>query len=150
VSVLHRLVCPGSDRAALRWLEGYRLEGAKGLDLHHFYRAMAWLGTPLPDADATVFSPRCVKDALEEDRRRQLFTGLDLVFFDTTSMYFEGDGGQSLGQYGHSKAHRPDLRHIVVGMVLDNSGYPVCAEIWPGNTADAAAGDGTAEEALRH
>ena len=142
VSVLHRLVCPGSDRAASRWLEDYHREGAKELDLQHFYRAMAWLGTPLPDAEqdgATPFSPRCLKDVLEEElfaRRRHLFNGLDLVFFDTTSIYFEGDGGQSLGQYGHSKDHRPDLRQIVVGMVLDNSGYPVCAEIWPGNTAD--------------
>ena len=104
VSVLHRLVCPGSDRAASRWLEDYHIEGAKELDLQHFYRAMAWLGTPLPDAEqdgATPFSPRCLKDVLEEElfaRRRHLFNGLDLVFFDTTSIYFEGDGGQSLGQ----------------------------------------------------
>ena len=40
-------------------------------------------------------------------RRRELFTGLDVVFFDTTSIYFEGEGGDELGQRGYSKDHRP-------------------------------------------
>jgi hypothetical protein len=143
-TVLHRLVHPGSDRAALRWLEDYRVAGTEMLDLQHFYRAMAWLGTPLAAAEqdgATPFSPRCVKDLIEEElfaRRRNLFNELDLVFFDTTSIYFEGEGGQTLGCRGHSKDHRPDLRQLLVGMVLDQTGYPVCAEIWPGNTADVS------------
>jgi transposase len=82
-----------------------------------------------------------VKDVLEEElfsRRRRLFTRLDLVFFDTPSIYFEGHGGASLGHYGYSKDHRPDLPQLVGGMVLDSSGYPVSAEIWPGNTADVS------------
>jgi transposase len=61
---------------------------------------------------------------------------MDLVFFDTTSIYFEGDGGETIGQYGHSKDHRSDRKQMVVGMVLDNEGYPVCCEMWPGNTTD--------------
>jgi hypothetical protein len=50
-SVLHRLAHSGSDRSAMRWLTDYRLEGAAELELRHFYRAMAWLGTPLPEAE---------------------------------------------------------------------------------------------------
>lgn len=42
------------------------------------------------------------------DRRRDLVTAVRLVFFDTRSIYFEGNGGESIGQYGHSKDHRPD------------------------------------------
>ena len=68
--------------------------------------------------------------------RRDLFTGLDLVFFDTTSIYFEGKGGDSIGQRGHSKDHRPDLKQMVVGAILDDNGKPICCEMWPGNTAD--------------
>ncbi len=49
----------------------------------------------------------------------------------------EGTGGQSLGEHGHSKDHRPDLRQMVVGVALDVQGRPVCCEMWPGNTADA-------------
>jgi hypothetical protein len=144
VTVLQRLVKPGSDRAAERWLSRYQIEGVEELDLQHFYRAMAWLGEPLPEEDqdgASPFSPRCVKDLIEEElfaRRRNLFSDLNLVFFDTTSIYFEGEGGETLGQRGHSKDHRPDLKQVVVGMVLDNEGYPLCAEIWPGNTADVS------------
>src|ERR1019366_1870498 len=79
------------------------------------------------------------KDLIEEAlfaRRRDLFTDLDIVFFDTTSIYFEGEGGETIGQRGHSKDHRPDLRQMVVGMVLDHNGNPLCSELWPGNTAD--------------
>jgi transposase len=65
-----------------------------------------------------------------------LFSGLDIVFFDTTSLYFEGEGGETLGHYGHSKDHRPDLHQMVVGVVLDSEGRPICCELWPGNTAD--------------
>lgn len=140
VTVLHRLMNPGSDRQAERWLKAYQINKAENLQLQHFYRAMAWLGSPLKDkAKEERFSPRCIKDEIEErifEQRRNLFTGLDLVFFDTTSLYFEGDGGESIGQYGYSKDKRPDLKQMVAGVVLDSEGYPLCCELWPGNTAD--------------
>jgi transposase len=140
VTVLHRLMNSGSDRQAERWMKGYRVAGVDNLDLQHFYRAMAWLGSPEADQPlAAGFAPRCTKDVLEEEifrRRRDLFTDMDLVFFDTTSIYFEGAGGETIGQYGHSKDHRSDRKQMVVGMVLDNEGYPVCCEMWPGNTTD--------------
>lgn len=142
LTVLHRLFESGSDRQAVRWKEDQRIDGAQGVQLHQIYRAMAWLGQPLPkheQAGATPFSPRCVKDQVEEAlfaRNRDLLTTLDMVFFDTTSIYFEGEGGEDLGQYGHSKDHRPDRKQMVVGMVLDNEGRPVCSEMWPGNTTD--------------
>jgi transposase len=84
-------------------------------------------------------SARCVKDIVEEElfmARRDLFTGFDLVFFDTTSIYFEGEGGETLGQRGKSKDHRPDLKQMVVGVVMDDKGNPVCSEFWPGNITD--------------
>ena len=60
-----------------------------------------------------------------------------MVFFDTTSIYFEGKGGSELGKHGHSKDHRPDLKQMVIGVVIDNHGRPICCEMWPGNTSDA-------------
>ena len=90
-----------------------------------------WLaGQELPkdqQKDATPFAPRCTKDRIEEvlfEHRRDLFSELQLVFFDTTSIYFEGQGGESLGQRGYSKDHRPDLRQMIVGAVLDGQGRP--------------------------
>ena len=76
---------------------------------------------------------------IEEDlflARRDLFSGLDCVFFDTTSIYFEGEGGETIGELGHNKDHRPDLNQMVVGVILDDHGQPVCCEMWPGNTTD--------------
>jgi hypothetical protein len=142
LTVLHRLFGGGSDRAADRWREDYAVAGTDGLDLHHLYRAMAWLGEELPAKEQdgrTPFAPRCLKDVVEErlfDHRRDLLTRLDLVFMDTTSLYFEGAGGQTLGRHGYSKDHRPDLRQMILAVVIDGDGRPVCSEMWPGNTAD--------------
>src|SRR5271165_5260590 len=142
LTVLHRLFDPGSDRAADKWKKDYQIEGCETLQLHHLYRAMAWLGEELArpeQADKTPFAPRCTKDLIEEQlfaHRRDLFTELQLVFFDTTSIYFEGQGGETIGQRGHSKDHRPDLKQMIVGAVLDGQGRPICCELWPGNTAD--------------
>jgi len=142
LTVLHRLVAPGSDRAAERWRHDYAIPGADRLDLHQLYRAMWWLGTPLPKAQqtsATPFAPRTTKDLIEEAlfaRRRDLFSQLHVVFFDTTSLYFYGAGGDTLGRQGYSRDHRPDLKQMVVGMVLDDEGRPICTELWPGNTTD--------------
>jgi hypothetical protein len=88
---------------------------------------------------ATPCAPRSTKDAFEEalfDRRRDLFSQVDLMFFDTTSIYFEGEGGTELGQYGHSKDHRPDCKQMVVAVILDGEGRPLCCELWPGNVTD--------------
>jgi hypothetical protein len=84
LTVSNRLFFGASDRAADGWREDYRIDGVEGLDLHHFYRAMAWLGEELGDDqqdDATPFEPCCRKDVVEEDpfaRRRDLFSTLDL------------------------------------------------------------------------
>jgi transposase len=140
ITVLHRLMVSGSDRSCSRWQRDYILEGAQELSLHHLYRAMSFLGEELENQKgATPFSPRCNKDLIEEHifrHRRDLFTKLDLVFFDTTSIYFEGGGGETIGQRGFSKDHRPDLMQMVVGAVIDDKGQPICCEMWPGNTTD--------------
>lgn len=126
LTVLHRLFLPGSDRAAERWRRDVVVPRAEGIELHHLYRAMRWLGEAKEGVEEALFAAR-----------RDLFTELSLAFLDTTSLYFEGRGGESLGQYGHSKDHRPDLRQMVVGAVLTGDGRPVCCELWPGDHADS-------------
>jgi hypothetical protein len=141
LTVLHRLVVSGSDRACEHWREDYRIDGVDDLGLHHLYRAMAWLGEELPQSEQAVqtLAPRCIKDLVEEQlfaRRRDLFSELSVVFMDTTTLYFEGRGGDTLGQKGHSKDYRPHLNQMVVGIIVDQNGRPVCSEMWPGNTTD--------------
>jgi hypothetical protein len=87
------------------------------------------------------FALRCTKGVVEEPLfayRRDLFTRLDLVFMfmDTTSLYFEGAGGPTLGRYGFRKDHHPDLRQMILAVLIDGDGRPVCSEMWPGNSAD--------------
>ena len=141
-TVLHRIMVSGSDRACEKWLADYDLPGICGLALHQLYRAMAWLGEELPpeqQAGATPFAPRTVKDLVEEGlfaRRRDLFAELSVVFMDTTSLSFTGEGGETLGKRGYSKDHRPDLMQMILGVVVDAEGTPVCSEMWPGNTSD--------------
>lgn len=128
LTVLHRLFESGSDRAAERWRRDVRIPGAEELELHHLYRAMRWLGEEKQGLEERLFAAR-----------RDLFTEVCLAFFDTTSIYFEGNGGETLGHYGHSKDHRPDLRQLVLGAVLTQEGRPLSCEVWPGNHPDANA-----------
>jgi transposase len=139
LTVLHRLFVSGSDRGCEKWHRDYRIDGAEDIALHQLYRAMAFLGEEVSDQKDRTHAPRCIKDVIEErmfDHRRNLFTDLDLVFLDTTALYFEGEGGKTIGERGHSKDHRPDLNQMVVGALLDDRGRPIACEMWPGNTAD--------------
>jgi transposase len=163
LSVLHRVCCGGSDRHSHQWKGDYEIAGVNQLSLHHSYRAMAWLGQAKPQKEpaaaakkkkptgavaaeskaarrpAPSYRWQGLKDKIEKSlwvERQDLFSQLSVVFFDTTSLYFEGAGGQSLGQRGHSKDSRPDLAQMVVGVVLDGQGEPLCCELWPGNAAD--------------
>ena len=124
--VLHRLFESGSDRAGECWRRDVRVNGSDGLKLHHLYRARRWLGDSRAEVEEALFH-----------RRRDLFTECTLAFFDPTSLYFEGRGGEGLGQFGFSKDHRPDRRQMIVGAVLTEEGRPGCCEFWPGNQAEA-------------
>jgi hypothetical protein len=121
---------------------------------------MAWLGEELPEKEQdgrTPFAPRApVKDVVEERlfaHRRDLLTRLDLVFIDTTSLHFEGASGQTLGRHGYSKDHPPDLRQMILAVLIEGDGGPVCSEMWAGQHRrcdDANPGDRPAAPALRH
>jgi len=148
LTVLHRLCGGGSDRAADRWRQDYRIDGVEGLELHHLYRAMAWLGEELAEDQqdgATPFAPRCVKDVLEEELfacRRDLLTTLDVVFMDTTSPRIKSggrgrpDSGASRLLQGSSARSPGSDPGMILAVLLDGDGRPVCTEMWPGNTAD--------------
>ena len=132
LTVLHRLMVSGSDRHASEWRNGLRVSGADGLDRDHAYKAMAWLGAVDDDG-------RGMTEAIEEAlyrHRQPLFGAVLIAFFDTTTLWFEGAGGESLGQYGHSKDYRGHLKQVVLGIVLDDTDRPIASFLMPGNTAD--------------
>ena len=137
LTVLHRLMVSGSDRHASTWQQTLDIPGAKDLMLDHAYKAMAWLGEAIEGEDSG--QTRHCTDAIEEalyEHRKSLFGAISVAFFDTTSLYFEGDGGATLGQRGHTKDFRPQLQQVVLGIVLDEQDRPIASFLWPGNTAD--------------
>jgi hypothetical protein len=132
LAVVHRLMVSGSDRHASEWRRCFRVTGADGLTLDHAYKAMTWLGEDIGQG-------RLMTDAIEEAlyRHRQPLLGeVSVAFFDTTSLWFEGRGGATLGQRGHSKDYRPHLNQVVLGIVLDGDDRPIASFLMPGNTAD--------------
>ena len=133
--VAGRALAPSSKLEATRWIrEEVYIPGLAEVDHTACYRAMDWLLEHLEVLQETVFF--AVADLLQLD--------VDLIFFDTTSTYFEldfADGeldgtDEGLRQHGHSKDARPDLPQVVTGMAVATGGLPVKLWVWPGNTAD--------------
>ena len=55
---------------------------------------------------------------------------------DTTTLYFEGRGGETLGQKGKSRDYRPHLNQMVLALIMAQSARTLCSAMWPGNTAE--------------
>jgi len=157
--VASRALAPSSKLAAARWAsEDVHIAGLPDTTDDACYRAMDWLLEIQPALEKEVFHQVASLLNLE----------VDLLFFDTTSTYFEtdeadeplardergrvlvdaGDEGEAGAEgaarlagfrsYGHSKDHRPDLPQVVVGMAVTREGIPVRVWSWPGNTSDSA------------
>jgi transposase len=133
--VAGRALAPSSKLEATRWIrEEVYIPGLAEVDHTSCYRAMDWLLEHLEALQQTVFF--AVADLLSLD--------VDLIFFDTTSTYFETefedgelDGtDDGLRQRGHSKDSRPDLPQVVIGMAVTTGGLPVKLWVWPGDTSD--------------
>src|SRR3978361_442472 len=93
---------------------------------------MAWLGEDTADERPMT---ELIEEALYRHRQPP-FGERSVAFFDTTSLYFEGRGGATLGQRGFSKDFRPQLHQGVLGIVLDSHDHPIASFLWPGNTVD--------------
>jgi hypothetical protein len=124
--VLQRFLEPGSDLRGSKWIETVEEAGFTTLRLPHFYRSLGRLWKHKKRIEEELYA-----------RGLDLFSReLDLVFFDTTSTYFEGTSLRGWAKLGKSKDHRPDHLQLVIGMVMRRDGLPIACEIWPGNTAD--------------
>ncbi len=130
--VAHRLVDPSSKLACWDWIQHDAfLPDAKGLQLQHLYRAMDFLDACHEKLEHALYQ-----------HRRTLFDQVELVYYDTTSTYFEcDDPGDEPDQYGlrqrgHSKDLRPGSRQIVVGLAVDQNGLPIASDVFSGDTND--------------
>ena len=139
--VANRAIDPASKLAAAEWASyDVAIPGLKGMDEDQAYRAMDLLVEADTDASVQEAVFFAVADLLNLE--------VDLLFFDTTSTYFERDtedpdpdgedGAPGFRRYGHSKDHRKDLPQIVIGLAVTREGIPVRCWCWPGNTNDQA------------
>jgi hypothetical protein len=131
--VANRALDPCSKLAAAEWAScDVHIPGLGGMDEDQAYRAMDLL----VEADAQAGVQEAVFFACAD----LLNLEVDLLFFDTTSTYFERDeperGDGAFRVFGHSKDHRPDLPQIVIGLAVTREGIPVRVWCWPGNTND--------------
>ena len=135
--VANRALAPCSKLAAAEWAtEDAHIPGLDEMDEDQCYRAMDLL----VEADTEGKVQEAVFFACAD----LLNLEVDLLFFDTTSTYFErdepdpaGEGGEpAFRAYGHSKDHRPDLPQVVIGLAVTREGIPVRVWVWPGNTND--------------
>ncbi len=133
--VANRAIAPASKLAAAEWAtHDAAIPGLEGIDDDRAYRAMDLLAS----ADAEGKVQEAVFFAVAD----LLNLEVDLLFFDTTSTYFEigeedeGEEEEPLRRFGHSKDHRPDRPQVVIGLAVTRTGIPVRVWVWPGNTAD--------------
>lgn len=133
--VANRALAPSSKRAVEEWVkEDIALGNAEEIKLQHLYRALAFLLAHEEAIQREVFF--ATADLLNLE--------VDLLFFDTTSSYFEldeEDEEEGLRHYGLSKDKRKDLPQVVIGLAVTKDGIPVRSWVFPGNTTDTTTVD---------
>jgi hypothetical protein len=129
--VFNRCQEPDSKLGTFEWLQGethFLVE--KEFSLHHLYRALDFLEDHHHELEEDLYFTLC-----------NLFNReVDLIFFDTTSTYFEirDPDEYDLRQYGHPHGHRNDRPQILIGLTVNKEGLPLASEVFPGNTADVS------------
>ncbi|RPJ51801.1 MAG: IS1634 family transposase [Acidobacteria bacterium] len=133
ITVLHRLVAPGSERALREWLPDSSLSELWGRNFSQvgkdrFYR----ISDRLLDHQAEI-------EAHLRDKTQSLFNlKRTILLYDLTNSYFEGEAlGNSKAQRGCSKEKRNDCPQIVLGMVFDQEGFELAHQVFEGKQSDS-------------
>jgi DDE family transposase len=138
--VANRALEPLSKLAGSKWVsERAWIAELPELDEDSCYRSMDWLLEVQEELCEAVYF--ATADLLNLE--------VDLLFFDTTSTYFERDEPEhdvvdedgnvvrpAFRVRGHSKDHRDDLPQVVIAMAVTRTGIPIRVWCWPGNTSD--------------
>jgi transposase len=149
--VVNRLCDPTSKLGLVDWTDergnlhrGWQGQvqwpsGSETLDHNHYLRSMDRLHPHRHGIEDRLFV-----------RLTDLFSlPLQLVFYDLTSTYFEGEGACELAEYGYSRDHRGDRAQVVVGLAITQEGLPITHRVFPGSTMDVTTLEPMAEELQR-
>ena len=125
--VANRCLAPSSKLAITDWVEkDVYIPDLPKIDIQVLYRAMDFLLQHQKQLEKELYW--AVADLCNLE--------VDLLFFDTTSTYFETEEETELKKHGYSKDKRGDLPQVVIGLAVTRSGIPVKHWVFPGNTAD--------------
>lgn len=137
--VANRALAPKSKLSVEGWAnDDVCLPGVEDLQVQHLYRAL----------DVVLEMEDKLQEEVFFSVSHLLNLEVDLLFFDTTSTYFEIEGediptdpedeAYVLRRQGYSKDSRPDLAQVVIGLAVTREGIPIRVWTWPGNTADVS------------
>jgi transposase len=129
--VLNRLCDPSSKLGILEWIKGVYFPSLDEPEYHKILRTMDWL----------IENKTRLEPAIWNRMKTMLDIEADLVLYDVTSSYFEGERSlteEDIRCSGHSRDKRPDRKQVVIGLVVTRSGLPICHHVFPGNTTDSS------------
>lgn len=121
-----RLHNPSSDMDAYEWMTKDAFTGNVEIKPQYLYRTL----------DKLVEEKRSIEHGILKALKTNLKLNVDVVFYDLTSTYFEGEGPES-ADFNFRRTAKPGKKQIVIGLVLAD-GIPITHRIWPGNTTDTS------------
>ena len=132
--VANRLIDPCSKRRLPEWVDADVVmpAGFTAPALEQYYRTLDVVADAKEATETEMFSSLC--DLANMD--------LQLVCYDLTSTYFEGDprpsGRFPSKAFGYSRDHRSDRPQVVIGLLCTGDGVPIAHHVFAGNTADVS------------
>jgi transposase len=131
--VVNRLLDPGSEfRVHRQWFDQTAMGELLGTDFavaekDRLYRCL----------DRLLEHKQELFQHLRQRWQDMFQTQFDVLFYDLTSTYFEGEAeGIEKARRGYSRDHRPDCLQVIVALVITPEGFPLAYEVLDGNTSE--------------
>jgi len=131
ILTINRCLEPNSDRKVQHWYNKTILPKLSGITSSkinptRLYRTLDEVLAMEPEIQKHIYK-KIRESGIDE---------FDLVFYDITSTYFEGDG-PDIAEYGHSRDHRGDKKQVLLALAVTKEGFPFWWRVLPGNTVDS-------------
>jgi transposase len=140
--VANRLSRPGSEHALAQWLEDFYVITAQGNRWVPQWKASRRVKVSFEQLrlwyetlDDLLARKASIETAIWQELRDLFSLEPELVFYDLTSTYFEGQGPADLGRFGYSRDGKPRHRQVLIGVVMMD-GWPIAHHVFAGNRLD--------------
>jgi transposase len=140
--VANRLTRPGSEHALAQWLEDFYVVTSQGRRWRPQWKASRRVKVSFEQLrlwyetlDDLLAHKARIETAIWQQLRDLFSLEPELVFYDITSTYFEGQGPAGLGRFGYSRDGKPRNRQVLIGVVMMD-GWPIAHHVFAGNRLD--------------